>query len=84
MKIKTKLRLINEKAGNISMYVGLIFVFYSMYKENDFSSEPAVTLVILISLLLFGLFRFISFRYLISDIRNNSEPFITTQIDNRK
>lgn len=81
MKKQILFRNINESAGNISMYVGLILVVYSMLKDNDFSREPVVTLMIFVSLFLFGIFRYISYRYLISDIRNNNESFINIQID---
>jgi len=84
MNTKKLFKEINESASNISMYVGLICVIYSMLKNNDFSSEPIVTLVIFVSLILFGIFRYISYRQLISEIRNNNEKFISIQIDNWK
>lgn len=78
------LRKVNETAANISMYVGLIFVVYSMLKNNDFTQEPEITATIFIFLILFSIFRFISYKFLISDIKNNQDSFIRIEIDNRK
>lgn len=78
------IRKINEAAANISMYVGLIFVVYSMLKNNDFSQEPEITAIIAFFFTLFSIFRFISYKFIISDIRNNKDSFIKIEIDNRK
>lgn len=84
MKKVNILRNINECAANVSMYVGLIFVVYNMLKNNDFSDEPEITAIILLSLILFSIFRFISYRFLVRDILNNDEQFIWSKIDNGK
>ncbi len=84
MKTLNILRNINETAANISMYVGLIFVVYSMLKNNDFAQEPEITAIIVFFFVLFSIFRFISYKFIISDIRNNKDSFIRVEIDNRK
>lgn len=84
MKTLNILRNINEAAANISMYVGLIFVVYSMFKNNDFSQEPEITAIIAFFFALFSIFRFISYKFIISAIRNNKDSFFKIEIDNRK
>ncbi len=79
--MKTIIKNILNSSSNISMYVGLIFVAYNMLKDNDFSSEPAVTAIIIISLLIFSILRYVSYRITIEEIRNNQDSFISYKID---
>ncbi len=79
--MRTKIKSIVDSSANIAMYVGLIFVAYSMFRNNDFSSEPAVTAVIFISALAFSIFRYTYYKILISEIKNNNTPFVSYKID---
>ncbi len=79
--MKTNLKNTIDSSANISMYVGLIFVAYSMFRDNDFSSEPAVTAIIIISGLAFSLFRYTYYKILVNEIKNNNTPFISYRID---
>ncbi len=79
--MRTRIKSIVDSSGNIAMYVGLIFVAYSMFKNNDFSSEPAVTAIIILSLIMFSLLRYIHYKILVREIRKNESPFISYEID---
>lgn len=65
-----------ESIKNISMYVGIIFTIANMLKNNDFSSQPEITLIIGVSFVIFMISNLISYKLMIGKIKNNKDDFI--------
>ncbi len=80
--MKNKIKNILERLALSIMYVGLVATTYNMIQGNDFSSEPQITNVILISFVSFCVLRIAVYKITLYEVRNNKNSFITSKIDN--
>ncbi len=80
--MRKKFKSILERLALSSMYVGLVATIYNMINDNDFSSEPQITFVILISFMFFCILRIALYKITLYEVRNNKNSFITSKIDN--